>query len=116
MPTVKKQSVRDSDTIRQRLIAFYGAVGSWRKVAAENPWYPVPAGTLCTWAKNGYLPVKWYHHFRLQELKPAPACSDCGEVHVKNRCPEKPRRYRDLWAVPPEILREWLENREEIKL
>lgn len=30
--------------------------------------------------------------------KPAPACAECGEVHVQKRCPNKPKTPRKNWV------------------
>lgn len=51
--------------------------------------------------------------FGITEYRLVEAC-DCGEVHLKSRCPNRQRRYRDLFSIPENELAWMLENREPI--
>jgi len=68
--------------IRIRLQELHDSGGlSWRKIAALPEFSPLPPGTLCSWAKTGHLPRKWYHRFGLVAYVPAPLCAVHGVVH-----------------------------------
>lgn len=113
MSTKDRIPVRNTDTLRKALIRAHATLGTWRKVAAHPDWNPVPAGTLCTFAKDGYLPKKWHFELGLPAHKPAPVCSHCGEVHVSKRCTARKRKYKDLFSIPVEELRYMIQNREK---
>jgi len=67
-------------------------------------------------ANRGYEPKDV--HIRLQLGLPAmgeaPVCERCGVVHVSKRCTARRRpRWRDLWEVDVDVLRDALERRRE---
>jgi hypothetical protein len=68
---------------------------SFRKIAALSEFQGIPAGTLAHIAK-GREPKDPHTRalLHLPTFVPAPACPDCGEVHIKPTCPRKrkPRR------------------------
>lgn len=104
-PTAFVAGVTTPDILRAGLITLHDRVGlSWRKIAQTPEFSLLPAGTLCTWAKTGYLPRRWYARFGLTAYLPAPACPLHGVVHcydcetqqvkpVRKRTP-KPRTPR----------------------
>lgn len=74
--------VTKRDIIRIRLQELHGSAGlSWRKIAALPEFAPLPPGTLCSWAKTGKLPRRWYARFGLVAYVPAPLCAVHGIVH-----------------------------------
>ena len=97
--------------LRGRLHNAHERLRSWDKVSQEDPWRPVPPGTLSTFAKDGYLPVKWFDHFGLPTFKPAPVCHSCEEVHTTKRCTKKQPKHKDLFSMPVDELRRRLDER-----
>ena len=92
-------SVRTPDIVQAELRAEKRATGlSWRKIAAQRKYSEkgVPAGTLCTIAKTGYIPPKWRPFFGVRALVKVEACPHCGVVHTRKTCPKrrKPRATR----------------------
>jgi hypothetical protein len=69
------------------LFSEYRTVRSWRKLARK---YDVPAGTLCRFARSSgeYAPRKYARvlGIQIQVMRPAPACPECGQVHVREKC------------------------------
>lgn len=84
---------------------------SWRKIALLDDYSGIPPGTLSSIAKGYPVPRKWYARLGIREMKPAPVCLQCGQVHVTKRCTAKPRRYRDLLDMPRGELRRRLDQR-----
>lgn len=99
--------------IRKRLFNKHKRLKSWEKVAELPAYAPIPGGTLSTFVKDGYLPVKWFEHFKLPTFAQAPTCKSCGEVHTTSRCTQKKRGYKDLFSMPENILKFKIENRED---
>lgn len=104
--------VTKSNTIQERLRALKAADMSWRQIQASSADLAVvPVRTLWKIHETGKVPKKWREHFGLPELKPAPCCPSCGDVHTTKTCTRKRRKYRDLWAMPADELRRRLEER-----
>jgi len=103
---IKAQVRKDLFTLRDRL-------GSWDAVANK---LELPKGTLNAIA-NGEFDPTGERNPRLitalgwPTLKPAPACTKCGEVHVAKRCTKKRVNHHDLYAMDEDDLRRALENR-----
>lgn len=98
--------VTKRDTIRGRLKELNGSGGlSWRKIAALPDFVPVPAGTLCRYAKTGYLPPKWRVRFGLIAYVPTLACPVHGVVHCYDCETQivKPARNHPARPRPPRI-------------
>jgi hypothetical protein len=131
-------AVRTSDIVSKRLAELKDTSGlTFRQMAALDEFHGIPPGTLCAIYKGAEVPRKWRRRLGLPEIKPAPACPDCGEVHtVDGMCRarkvviyqvtaaelekverpvvvvrqprDRPRRLRDY---PVDELRKMLENR-----
>jgi hypothetical protein len=76
---------------------------------------------------DGYTPPEWAQEkLGIQIYRPAPVCPNCGEVHlIKGVCPtvtpirivrQRPRKYPDLFSMPPDYLRQLLDNREDLTI
>ena|SRR3990167_5569303 len=82
-----KNAVRNPDIVSKELRSLKGTTGlTWRKIALLDDYSPIPAGTLSTIAKDGYIPRKWRLRLGLPALAPAPVCLKCGNVHVTKKC------------------------------
>ena len=101
---------------RTDLIQTYKRLNTWDKVAQEETYKPIPAGTLSTFANDFYLPLKWFEHFGLPTFAQAPTCISCGKVHTTKRCTEKKRKYKSLFDMPTKVLKFKLENREKYEI
>ena len=80
--------VRASDIVQDELQRVRSVTGrTWRAIAEMPEYSPIPAGTLATIAKTGYIPPKWYHHLGLppKAILTEP-CLKCGEVHTVPWC------------------------------
>ena len=80
--------VRASDIVQGELQRVRSVTGrTWRAIAEMPEYTPIPAGTLATIAKTGYIPPKWYHHLGLppKAILTEP-CLKCGEVHTVPWC------------------------------
>ena len=76
--------VRPSDVIRTRLIALHDTQGmNWREIHARllKEGINIPAGSLCTFAKDGTIARKYRTLVGLPAMIPAPVCSKCGVPH-----------------------------------
>jgi len=107
----KNRFVTTRNAIQERLLKDYDVLGTWAKVGQK---WGLNKGLAFMIAKKNYEPKDPHlrHKLGLPALIPAPACRECGEVHVAKRCPRKPeaKHWRD-W--PDERIRWALENREE---
>lgn len=107
--------VTTPDIVRERLNELHDTYGlSWRKIASLDDYSGISAGTLCAIAKGYPVPKKWHAHFGLRVMLPAPACLRCGGVHTTRRCTAIPVQHNSLFAMPAEVLRWKIENREEL--
>jgi len=63
---------------------------TWRDLARR---YNLPAGTLCRFANSGgeYVPRRYTAELgiELPIMRPAPVCSQCGQVNVRSRCTQR---------------------------
>lgn len=106
--TRSRMRVQSLDKARRALNQAHRQFGTWRAVGEH---FGIPAGTACSVAK-GRDPKPAYVRkaLSLPLYKPAPACANCGDVHVSRRCPakrkpnDKPRRIwqracMDAWGI-----------------
>jgi len=119
--------VRPSDVIRNRLIALHDTQGmKWREIHAllRKEGINIPAGSLCTFAKDGTIAKKYRTLVGLPAMIPAPVCSKCGVPHwydcatqiVKAKRPKKAPAIRWGWLFDyskADVIR-MLENRQEM--
>ena len=122
--------VRPSDVIRTRLIALHDTQGmNWREIHARllKEGINIPAGSLCTFAKDGTIARKYRTLVGLPAMIPAPVCSKCGVPHwydcatqtvkAKNKPPVKRKRYPKynnwLSDLPQTDVRQMLDERQE---
>ena len=106
--------------IAAKLRDDYRELRSWNWVARENG---ISKGMAFRIALRDYEPKdsRIRHRLGLPVYRPAPACNECGEVHtIEGICTkvtqirivrQRPRVYRDWWAVPKKELRQMLEER-----
>ena len=90
---------------------------SWRKIACTPKYQGIPAGTLCAFYKGKReIPIEYRAQLGIPYELPAPACAECGIVHI-GACPKKrkPRVYRSLFDWPVKELARALENREVLQ-
>lgn len=96
---------------------------SWPDIARLPRYSGIPFTSLYMWA-TGKRPLadKWLDKLGIPHEKPAPVCTNpnCegyGEPHVYDcrtqtvRRKSKPRQYKDLFAMPKNVLLWKLENR-----
>jgi hypothetical protein len=106
--------VTTCDIVREDIIILHDTHGlNFRSIAQMDDFRPIPAGTICSIYHTGRIPKKWYKRLNIPEMKPAPACSKCGEVHVSKRCTttrKKPTRWADMPAK--DVLRALVERRD----
>ena len=90
MSTSGNIRVTTPDIVSKALRMLHDSYGyTWRELASKPELAGVPAGTLCTIAKHGTIPKRHRERF-------------------------KQRKYRDLFAMPADMLRLALNNREEL--
>jgi len=117
--------VRPSDVIRTRLIALHDTQGmNWREIHARllKEGINIPAGSLCTFAKDGTIARKYRTLVGLPAMIPAPVCSKCGVPHwydcatqtVKAKRTKKAPaiRWGWLWDLPQTDVRKMLDERQ----
>ncbi len=94
----KNTGVRNPDGIKARLRELHDTSGlSFREIARNREFSPIPAGTICAIYKGAEVPKKWRKQLGLVELLPAPACPIHNVVHVRATCPGNPPR-RPRWV------------------
>jgi hypothetical protein len=82
MTNTAKQGVRTPDIVQAELKRLKDTSGlSWRELSRHPEYAPIPAGTLNAIYKGYPIPKRWHRRLGLREMKPAPACQTCGEVH-----------------------------------
>ena len=78
---------RNSEAVRKQLKVLHDTVGlSWPRIAANNGFTPIPAGTLCSIYHGAPVPLKWRTQLGMSEKKKISGCLSCGEVHTTKRC------------------------------
>ncbi|KKK73260.1 hypothetical protein LCGC14_2895620 [marine sediment metagenome] len=89
---------RNSEAVRKQLKELHDTVGlSWPRIAANNGFSPIPAGTLCSIYHGMPVPLKWRKRLGMSEKKKVSGCLTCGKVHTTKRCTNgnhKPRPPR----------------------
>jgi len=107
----KEYFVKTINSVRKEINDTKRLLGTWQAVAAK---YGLNRGMIYMIAVNGYEPKtpRIRKRLGLSVMLSAPACRECGDVHVAKRCPRKPetKHWRD-W--PDERIRWAFENREE---
>lgn len=112
----KSNIVRNPDNHQDELKRLHDTQGlKWREIALLPEYSGIPPGTLCAIAKGYPVPNIHRAKLNLPALAPAPVCPECDVVHVAG-CPKakRPRRYHDLYAMPVELLKWKLRNREKV--
>lgn len=102
----KTMGVTNPDTVRERLTGLHDTQHlSWRLIAALPEFVGVPAGTLCTWSKTGYLPRKHHARFGWTVTVDVPVCPIHGTVHCYDCSREivKPKHKPRTTPRPPRI-------------
>jgi hypothetical protein len=124
MTTIISMPLHTCESERLQLAALNRVNGkSWPHIARLPRYSGIPFTSLYMWAK-GERPLADEHLARLgiPHEKPAPVCNnpDCegyGEPHVWDcktqtvKRKGKPREYKDLFAMPKNVLLWKLENR-----
>jgi len=95
----KNMPVTICDSIKARLKYLHDTHGNTFRDIAKNPEFsPIPAGTLCAIYNGAEVPEKWRERLGLPPLALAPVCPKHGVVHTSKRCPaeakQKPRWVR----------------------
>lgn len=108
---MRRKKTKTLEQLAAELRADHARLGNWRAVSAA--WHGIDDATLCRIAKGNYEPKDPHirHLLELPIYLPAPACPECGDVHVAVRCPRRPPALRSNWDTPTEELRWQLENR-----
>ena len=100
--------VRTSDTIQERLISLHGTGMTWRQISSLDAYSGIPAGSLATYAKTGYIARAYRARFGLPPIATVTVMLDgdipdgaqvltatrceCGRWYVKNH-PARRRCY-----------------------
>jgi len=107
----KNRFVTTRNAIQQRLLRDYDVLGTWEKVGQK---WGLNRGLAFMIAKKNYEPKDPHlrHKLGLPALIPAPACRECGEVHVRRGCSKEANLHRDLFSMSVEELRWRFEQRE----
>jgi hypothetical protein len=115
MKQKRVQTLSSETTVRQHLIAEKLSGKPLREISREYG-SPITHGDIAR-ALKGQFPKSPCKRLALglPALALHPVCVKCGQVHPPKRCPNQPRRYRDLFDMPADVLREMIVNREEYK-
>ena len=108
----KGRGVRNPDTKQDELKYLNGtSMLSWRQIARLDEYSGIPPGTLCTYAKTGYLPNRYRQRLGLPAvasvapvMEPIPNGAqalfalrcECGRWYISNH----PRRKRCFVCSP----------------
>lgn len=105
--------VTTCNAIQERLKTDYGHLRSWRAVGRL---WGLSSGLAYRMAIQGYEPKnpELRRKLGLPVYRLAPACPDCGIVHVSDRCPKNRKAPASLFDMPVKVLRLQLEHREEL--
>ena len=122
MDTSIQDLVKNSDTPQEALQALKTSKRiTWRKIANLDQYTGIPPGTLCTYAKTGYLPNRYRQRLGLPVvasvapvMEPIPNGAqalfavrcECGRWYISNH----PRRKRCFLCSPYRAAKTFIRN------